>query len=398
MKRWPLRPVGDLLERVVKPVKIEPDREYREIGIRSHCRGIFHKSPLTGEQLGSKRVYWVEPGCFTVNIVFAWEQAVAMTTKAEQGMIASHRFPMYRSKGGHLLPEFAYLYFASPRGKYDLGIASPGGAGRNKTLGQEEFKRLEIPVPPMSVQRMHVDTFSTWSRSISTVDSLISAKLMLMTGLMQNLLTPPNTGRATRLPPGWQNRKLGSLGTPYAGLAGKTKSDFGVGEAYIPYLNIFENSRVDPRAMDRVSIGPSERQNEVKLGDIFFTGSSETPEEVGTSSVLLDDIGTAYLNSFCFGFRLASFNDLLPEYARFLFRGPAFRKAIFRLAQGATRYNLSKTQLMKTEVVFPITAEQMRRQKILDTAEAEIQSLRSFRRHLISQRNGFLQQLAWTKI
>lgn len=189
MKRWPLRPIGDLLERVVKPVKVEPAREYREIGIRSHCRGIFHKPPVTGQQLGSKRVYWIEPGCLTLNIVFAWEQAVAMTTLNEKGMIASHRFPMYRALKDGLLPEYAYLYFSSARGKYDLGIASPGGAGRNKTLGQEEFKRLEIPVPPIEDQQLAISATATWSRCIDKTASLIRAKRELKRALMQGLFS-----------------------------------------------------------------------------------------------------------------------------------------------------------------------------------------------------------------
>ena len=73
-----------------------------------------------------------------------------MTSENEAGMIASHRFPMYTSRNGKLLPEYAWRYFSSPRGKYDLGIASPGGAGRNKTLGQAEFDELKIPVPVSS--------------------------------------------------------------------------------------------------------------------------------------------------------------------------------------------------------------------------------------------------------
>ena len=142
---WPLRPIGELLKRVRSPVDVEPELTYQEIGIRSHCKGIFHKPSTTGKDLGKKRVFWIEPGCLIFNIVFAWEQAVAMTSENEAGMIASHRFPMYTSRSGKLLPEYAWRYFSTPRGKYDLGIASPGGAGRNKTLGQAEFNGDYIP-------------------------------------------------------------------------------------------------------------------------------------------------------------------------------------------------------------------------------------------------------------
>ncbi|GAB4108545.1 MAG: hypothetical protein Kow00105_15860 [Phycisphaeraceae bacterium] len=186
---WPMRPIGDLLKRVSRPVDVKPDTTYREIGIRSHCKGIFHKPETTGKKIGNKRVFWVEPGCLVFNIIFAWEQAVAMTSDAESGMIASHRFPMYQSRNGKLLPEYAWRYFSTPRGKYDLNIASPGGAGRNKTLGQEEFKRLKIPVPPVEHQRRALNILSTVDRAMERSERLIAAKRKLKKGLAQQLLT-----------------------------------------------------------------------------------------------------------------------------------------------------------------------------------------------------------------
>ena len=170
---WPMRPIGELLKMVRRPVDVEPDTIYREIGIRSHCKGIFHKPETTGKQIGNKRVFWIEPDCLVFNIIFAWEQAVAMTSDAEAGMIASHRFPMYRSRNGKLLPEYAWRYFSTPRGKYDLNVASPGGAGRNKTLGQEEFKRLKIPVPPIDYQRKAVRILAMVDRAMERTGRLI---------------------------------------------------------------------------------------------------------------------------------------------------------------------------------------------------------------------------------
>ncbi len=104
-------------------------------------------------------------------------------------MIASHRFPMYTSRNGKLLPEYAWRYFSSPRGKYDLGIASPGGAGRNKTLGQAEFDQLKIPVPPLAHQRMVIDTLAAADRAIAQTEELIAARRRLKKGLAQRLLT-----------------------------------------------------------------------------------------------------------------------------------------------------------------------------------------------------------------
>ena len=186
---WPIRPIGELLRRVRQPVDVQLGQTYQEIGIRSHCKGIFHKTPTTSEEIGNKRVFWVKPGCLIFNIIFAWEQAVAMTSEDEAGMIASHRFPMYTSRNGKLLPEYAWRYFSSSRGKYDLGIASPGGAGRNKTLGQAEFDQLKIPVPPLAHQRIVVDTLAAADRATARTENLIAAKRKLKEGLAQQLLT-----------------------------------------------------------------------------------------------------------------------------------------------------------------------------------------------------------------
>jgi len=95
---WKYSTTSEVLMKVSNPVDVDASSYYREIGIRSHGKGIFHKKPILGKEIGNKRVFHIEPGCFVVNIVFAWEQAVAKTTDEELGMIASHRFPMFKPK------------------------------------------------------------------------------------------------------------------------------------------------------------------------------------------------------------------------------------------------------------------------------------------------------------
>ncbi|MCK5492908.1 MAG: restriction endonuclease subunit S [Candidatus Omnitrophica bacterium] len=172
----------------------------------------------------------------------------------------------------------------------------------------------------------------------------------------------------------FKNHKFSELGCHYGGLSNKRKEDFGYGKPYISYLNIFENVFVDSSKMDYVNISGGEHQNKVKKGDIFFTTSSETAEEVGMTSVLLDDLGETYLNSFCFGFRLNDFKVLLPEYAGFLFRSEGVRKRISSLAQGSTRYNLSKTIFFdKLYLDLPSMSFQRKIAQILTTVDKVIE-------------------------
>lgn len=170
----------------------------------------------------------------------------------------------------------------------------------------------------------------------------------------------------------WRKHVFGELGESFGGLNGKTKKDFGTGAPFVNYMNVFSNSRVDPKQVDFVSINDGEKQHELKYGDILFTASSETPEEVGMSSVVLDNLEGYYLNSFCFGIRLNDFNDLLPEYARYLFRGREVRAFMFKHAQGSTRFNLSKTTVKeKLKLLLPSIEEQREIVKKLDLMEEQ---------------------------
>ena len=194
---WEKRKVSSLLARSVSPVSVAAEKTYHEIGIRSHGKGIFHKEPVLGKALGDKRVFRVEENALVLNIVFAWEQAVAVTSEAERGMIASHRFPMYKTKEGESDVDFIKFFFLTNKGKELLGIASPGGAGRNKTLGQKEFEKLEFLCPGK------VEEQTAIARCLSSVDELIAAETrkleVLKThkkGLMQQLFPSPEEVKA----------------------------------------------------------------------------------------------------------------------------------------------------------------------------------------------------------
>jgi type I restriction enzyme S subunit len=185
---WKKRKISSLLVRSVNPLSVEVEETYREIGIRSHGKGIFHKDPVLGKALGDKRVFRVEENAFVLNIVFAWEQAVAVTSVAERGMIASHRFPMYKPNERESDVDFIKYFFLTNKGKELLGIASPGGAGRNKTLGQKAFEKLEFLSPGRVEEQIAI------ARCLSSVDDLLTAQTQKLAalkahkkGLMQQL-------------------------------------------------------------------------------------------------------------------------------------------------------------------------------------------------------------------
>ena len=185
---WELCMISDCLEKVDNPVSVEPDALYTQIGIRSHGKGLFYKDPVTGRELGNKSVFWVEPNCFVLNIVFAWEQAFGKTTNNEVGMIASHRFPMYHPINNSVDLNYLICYFLTKRGTDILDAASPGGAGRNRTLGQDRFIKSKIMLPPLAEQKKIAEILSAQDKLIALKEKLIEEKKRQKKALIKQIL------------------------------------------------------------------------------------------------------------------------------------------------------------------------------------------------------------------
>lgn len=203
---WDVHMLGECLSRVEKPVEVKPNELYTQIGIRSHGNGIFYKEPVTGAALGNKSVFWIEPDCFIVNIVFAWEQAIGKTTQSEVGMIGSHRFPMYRPVNDRVDVDYLISYFLTKRGTDILEAASPGGAGRNKTLGQDRFLKSKIILPPIEEQQKIAAILTTQDRVIELKEKRLAGKQLQKKYLMQQLLTGKK--RLPGFSGAWKNIKL----------------------------------------------------------------------------------------------------------------------------------------------------------------------------------------------
>ncbi|KAA6339087.1 hypothetical protein EZS27_012948 [termite gut metagenome] len=270
-------------------------------------------------------------------------------------------------------------------------ILVKAGTSTIPDLNHKDFYSIYISLPPFPEQQKIVEILSTWDNAIEKQTLLIDKFENRKRSLMQQLLTGKK--RLKGFDEEWREVKLGSLGDTYTGLTGKSKDDFGEGKPYIPYLNIFNNSKIDVSYFDYVKIKDDDNQNIVQYGDILFTVSSETPDEVGMASVLLDNIEELYLNSFCFGFRLYNFNTLLPEFGCYFLRADAFREEIYKLSQGATRFNLSKNSLMKLNIILPPIEEQTAIAEILSAADKEIDLAKKRLAGLREQKKGLMQVL-----
>lgn len=193
--------------------------------------------------------------------------------------------------------------------------------------------------------------------------------------------------------PEWEEKKLNQIGKTYNGLSGKSKEDFGEGEPFINYKQIFDNSEINVQNFAYVKVDPNEKQNKAQFGDVFFTTSSETPLEVGFASVLLDKNVSPYLNSFSFGFRPNDLRNFDPCFAKYFFRSPLFRRVIVRLAQGSTRYNISKVAFMKIELPLPSLPEQQKIVDFLTSLDKVIESKDQQIAHAEQWKKGLMQKM-----
>lgn len=210
---WEQKPFGKLTTRVSDPVDVEPKKLYQQIGIRSHGKGIFHKEFVDGKTLGNKRVFWLKPNALIVNIIFAWEQAVAKTTDKEIGLIGSHRFPMYLPIEKVSDLDYLLHFFLTKKGKAQLELASPGGAGRNKTLGQKEFENLKLRIPEHREQIRIASFLTSVNKKISQLTEKKNLLEKYKRGVMQKIFSQElrfkdEKGKAF---PKWESIPLGDL-------------------------------------------------------------------------------------------------------------------------------------------------------------------------------------------
>ncbi len=238
-----------------------------------------------------------------------------------------------------------------------------------KRLSIQGLRQIRIPVPPIEVQREIVRVLNLFQSLEAELEAELEARRRQYAHYRDALLTFDEGG--VRWIP------MGDLGSLFGGLTGKSKADFQSGTArYVSYMNVFENISTNVLPDDVVNVADGERQRRLERGDILFTGSSETPDECGMSSVLTTEPPEPlYLNSFCIGFRPDAVDLLDPEFAKHLFRSSTMRQQIVRTANGVTRFNVSKKRLAKVVVPIPPQSEQHRIALILDKFDALVNDL-----------------------
>ena len=272
-------------------------------------------------------------------------------------------------------------YQLNGRRKYDIAKVAQGVSVVH--LYGEHLKGVKTINPCLEEQKKIASLLALLDERITTQNKIIDKLQSLIKGLNDSLYAQYGDEVMT---------SFAELGTSYSGLSGKSAQDFGSGKPFITYLNVYSNNVINEKDFQYVTIKKGEKQNVVEYGDVLFTLSSETPEEVGIGSVYLgkDEV---FLNSFCFGIHITNTEEAFPPYLSYYVSSTAFRKFIYPYAQGSTRFNFCKADFEKASIKLPTLENQKRIYSILSHIDSKIETERQMLELYNSQKQYLLRQM-----
>ena len=354
--------------------------------------GIRHQNlPLVSDTDRLRlKSYLLRPG----DIVFSRVGSVdrnSLVSQDEDGWLFSGRLLRVRILSEDLISA-RYLSYHLHTESFKKRVYSLAVGQTMASLNTQILRAVQVVLPPILEQYAIAAVLSDVDELILSLEALIAKKRDIKHAAMQQLLT----GR-TRLPGfggEWGTVTLGEIGDTYGGLAGKTSADFGDGGArYIAFLDVLEKVILTRQRFDRVSVARSESQNRVMAGDVLFNATSETPEDLAMGSMVVVDADELYLNSFCFGYRMANRDRCDPLFLAYFSRGVPGRQAMYALAQGATRYNLSKKRFLMLQLLLPPLPEQQAIASLLSDMDDGIAALEHRLDKTRAIKQGMMQQL-----
>ena len=279
--------------------------------------------------------------------------------------------------------ESDYLHYVIANDKF-INFVMSGAKGVKMPRGdKKQMKTYSLSLPQIQEQHKIARLLSLLDERITTQNKIIDKLQSLIKGLNDTLYAQHGDEVMT---------SFAELGTSYSGLSGKSAQDFGSGKPFITYLNVYSNNIINENDFQYVVIKDGEKQNIVEYGDVLFTLSSETPNEVGIGSVFLGK-KKVYLNSFCFGIHITNKEVAFPPYLSYYVSSTAFRKFLYPYAQGSTRFNLCKADFENASIKLPTLENQKRIYSILEHIDCKIEIERQLLALYNSQKQYLLRQM-----
>ena len=382
---WIIKKLNDVSD--VNPKTRELPEKFVYIDLDSVNHGILTKfNQITKNEAPSRA-----QRCLNVNdILFQTVRPYQMNNLFfelyDGEYVASTGYAQIKSK---IVPKFLYYYLHY--NKFVNEVLNRCTGTSYPAINSNDLKKIKIKIPSSSnEQRLIGDLFYKLDQKIELLKDKYNYYQDFKKFLMQQIFTQKLRFDKTSE---WETFALNDIGKTYNGLSGLSKDNFEKGNSkYITYKSIFDNNILKSDFTENVDLN-NKSQNEVKKGDLFFTGSSETPEEVGMVSVLSSTVEDCYLNSFCFGFRLNNNYDVNPLFLVYYLRSPIMRNKIMILAQGSTRFNLSKKEILKLKVEIPSISEQQQIIDLFQNVDNKINEISIQTDNFNKFKKGLLQQM-----
>ena len=386
---WSKRQLGEFLTQIVRKLE-KPAVPYTGLGIRSHGRGTFRKELERPEKNSMDHLYEVDCDDLIVNITFAWEGAIAIVRSEDAGALVSHRFPTYQFDQNAVLADFFRYPILDRQFIYNLGVISPGGAGRNRVLNKADFLKIELALPEVAEQQKVADCLGSQDDLIAAEGRKLEALRQHKQGLMQQLFPQPGeTVPRLRFPEfrdagQWEPKRLERIGE----LVGGGTPDTTVPEYWGGDIQWFTPSEVKDRNLSKskrtisseglnnssaklLPIGTLLITTRASIGDIGIADSPCATNQ-GFQSLI---VAESEVNTFWYYWLVQHSNELTKR------------------ASGSTFLEIGKTELKKIPVLRPDDDEQRKIADCLGSLDglitAEGRKLEALRQH----KQGLMQQL-----
>ena len=389
---WKVSRFDEVLSPVVRQ-RPKPAEAYLGLGLRSHGKGTFLKPLEDPAKNSMDQLYEVKAHDLIVNITFAWEGAVAIAQECDEGALVSHRFPTYTFEKGRTAPEFFRYIILGKQFVYNLGVISPGGAGRNRVLSKNDFLKLRVALPMPAEQQKIAECLSSMDDLMAAQARKVDALKTHKKGLMQQLFpregeTQPRLRFSNRvdwavvaLPevaffqegPGIMAVDFHSEGVPLVRLAGVSG----------PVVTLDGCNYLDP-----AKVAQKWTHFRLEVNDLLISTSAT----FGLSSLVTKAAAGAVFYTGLIRFRPSS-ERLDRGYLKIFLGSPHFGRQVETAAVGGGIKHFGPSHLKQMEIPIPPLDEQQRIAMCLSSLDAlitaETQKLEALKIH----KKGLMQQL-----
>lgn len=373
---WKQTPLKNIIySNIIEAPK--PTTDYIRLGIRSHCKGTFHELVKIENILSADKMYIVPKNNLILNITFAWEQAIAITDDNDEGKYISNRFPTFAFKDNQL-PTFYKYIIPQKRLKYDLNVASPGGAGRNRVLNKKLFLSIPVNIPLLKEQEKISKFLTTVDKKITNLENTITSLENQKKGLLQQIFSQKLRfkDKNGNNYPNWEKKKLEDISNITMGQS--PDSDFVNTEKIgTPFLQ-----------------GNAEFTNKYPIEKYWCTKPQKIANPTDILLSVRAPVGAINIanKKFCIGRGLSAISfNCNKLFGKYNLEFNLFQ--LIKKSQGSTFSSINKKDISEVILFIPCLEEQTKIADFLSAFDRKLENQKAQLEHWKQIKKGLLQQM-----